>query len=1506
MVRFLALFPFSAGDCRLPQYRRMMRERLQTFHAMTMPDESLTLFHPLIAAWFRDRVGVPTDAQAAAWPRIAAGEHVLVTAPTGSGKTLTAFLWAIDRLATGAYPPGRCSVLYISPLKALNNDIQRNLLTPLGEIKRLFAEHGQPMPDIRVLTRSGDTPTGERRAMQRRPPEILITTPESLNLLLSSHGGMALLGGLRAVILDEIHGVIDSKRGVHLITAVERLVRLSGEFQRIALSATLRPLEQVAEFVGGYRRVGTTHEARPVAIIRSERRKQYQVSVNFPTGLAEQPSTESIWHPLVDSCKEIIGRNRSTLLFTNTRRLAETITWKINGSETELLAYAHHGALSREIRAEVEHKLKGGQLRAIVATNSLEMGIDIGSLDEVILIQSPPSVSSAIQRVGRAGHRVGETSRGTFFPTHAHDLLVSAVLARNLLDGNIEACQTIKCPLDVLAQLLISMTGVETWDIDELFADIRCSSPFHPLTRTQFDLVLEMLAGRYAESRIRELNPRVSIDRLENTVAARPGALQTLYMAGGMIPDRGYFHLRQLDSGALIGELDEEFVWEASVGQTMTFGTQNWRIERITHNDVFVRPGSPLAKDAPFWKAEEMARDFHLSTQIGLLLEEANARLDDDDYPAYLQATYCLNDGAVEQLLAYLRRQRESTRCDLPHRHHLLIEIVESGPGGHPGNQIILHTGWGGRVNRPFALALAAAWEERFGEQVEIFSADDAIYLLMARAVAATELLSLVNSARLEPLLRKRLEGSGFFGARFRECAGRALLLTKRRRNERMPLWVSRLRSKQLLDSVLRYPDFPLLLESWRCCLRDEFDLDSLRQLLIECETGAIGWSEVRHASPSPFARTMNWRQINQYMYADDTPSGRSLSQLHPDLLRDVVFSPGLRPALERALVARFVAKRQRTALGYPPHSTRDLLDWVKERLLIPLPEWRQLLAAIAGDAESDTAVIPTGKLAQLVPADGETPLIAAVEALPRLLPLWREPPAVTPVQGEIPTLPVDHTDSAAERLTDILGEWLRFYGPVSMEFIAVTLGIAPEELLPALDDLLDTRKLIEGTLLRDVDTALLCDSENFEILLRLARAEAVPAFTPLPLDALPLFLAHRQGLCAPGEDMEALGTRVEQLSGYAARAELWEEVIFPARMHRYDGAWLDGLLRESELYWVGTEKGKVSFCLADDLSLIRRAHAAPADERDLFPDPQARYTLQALAMKSPRPMAELVERLWAGVWDGTISNDTAAALRRGITNDFQPPALPEAGTAARRHGRSVSKSGFSRWVGAAPFAGNWFRLPAETAGDDLLEEEERAKDRARILLDRYGLLCRELLQHELPALQWPAVFRALRLMELSGEILAGCFFLGIPGLQFIAPPAFRQLQHALPDDAIWWLNACDPASCCGLALVELKSRLPRRLPGNFLVYRGPEPVVIIQRAGKELQFHLAPDDPDFPRCLGPLHTLLERQFRPALHLTVETINGEPAARSPYLDSLALSFDIVRDTPRAIIGRRRS
>ncbi len=1484
--------------------------------------QALAQFHPLIKDWFNKQYHHPTDIQEKSWPLISTEQNVLITAPTGSGKTLTAFLWAINQLVTGDYPAERTSVLYVSPLKALNNDIRRNLNQPLAEIEEVFKSAGERFPAIKVFTRSGDTPQSDRRRMLRHPPEILITTPESLNLLLSSKSGREVLTDLSTVILDEIHAVVGEKRGVHLITAVDRLVKLSGDFQRIALSATVNPLEKVAEFVGGFKLKGAAdhpeYEARSVKIVHSDINKEYRIEVRFPDAEINKDVEDPVWNLLAEEFKDIVLNNRSTLLFANSRKLSEKLTYKINNTANQILAYAHHGSLSREIREDVEQKLKKGDLKAIVATSSLEMGIDIGDLDEVVLIQSPPSVSSAIQRIGRAGHKVGEVSKGTIFPSHAQDFISAAVLAEAIDKQDIEAIEPIQCPLDVLAQILVSMVCVETWDLDELYGWTKTSYPYHQLSREQFDLVLNMLAGRYADSRIRELKPRISIDRIDNTVSGKKGSLMAVFMSGGTIPDRGYFQLRHHETGARIGELDEEYVWEARLGQVATIGTQNWRIQKITHNDVFAAPAGNPIMNTPFWKSEDYGRDFHFSQRISDFLENANDRLNDPEFRAELGTRFHMSPSAIRELIDFLNKQKDDTESELPHRHHMLLEYVKSGPDGAPGSQLVIHTLWGGQLNRPYSMALDAAWEQRFGERLEIFPGNDCVVLQQAHPIKPEEILTLVNSGNVEELLRMRLEGSGFFGARFRENAGRALLITKNKVNQRMPLWMSRLRSQKLLEGVLKYDDFPILLETWRTCLQDEFDLNSLKQVLEELEAGEITWSIAYTSRPSPFASGLTWNQVDKYMYQVDQPASTT-SALSNNLLQDVVFNPQLRPKIPQSIMSLFEEKRQRLFAGYAPQSGRDLLDWVKERILIPIAEWKQLLAAIKRDNEDDIIHSVQSKLVTIRIEHTEALLVTALEILPRILEgLYSDVKKLTvaDLEGKVPDLPTGR--NADEELgATLLSEWIQFYGPKPPEFISKTLGINSLKLNTILEDLQQAQTIISGELILEDDQFMICDAENFESLLRLNRAESKPAFQALDISYLPLFVAHLQGLTKVSNDVEGLFQRLEQLVCLSLPAESWESDVFPARMQSYRLSYLNTIMQEGELSWVGTDKQKTAFCFLSEMDLMKSTmheddNDNPEDEDSESPSikqflsgKDGRYNFASLQQLTSRNAADLSESIWQGVWSGELTNDSFASLRKGIENKFQFKLTIESESTQRRRGRrSPGRSGFAKWKGSIPYAGNWFLLPDVEAPEDLLEEAELNKDRVRLLLDRYGILFRELLLKELPELNWRALFRSLRLMELSGEVLSGYFFEYIPGPQFISHQAFRILQNSLPEDTVYWMNATDPASVCGLPVDQLKAYLPKRLSGTHLVFKGTRLVLVSERNGKALTIDIEPDNSHIQEFLAPLKHLLYREFMPLKQIVIETINQQHAGRSPYLDALRTSFEVLVEPKKVTLYRK--
>jgi ATP-dependent helicase Lhr and Lhr-like helicase len=1469
-----------------------------------MSSTSLTLFHHLIKQWFSEKVGSPTDIQEKTWPEIAKGRHVLVTAPTGCGKTLAAFLWSINQLVTGVWAGGKVSVLYISPLKALNNDVQRNLLKPLGELHDYFNRAGAPFPEIRVFTRSGDTPGEERRRMIRKPPEILITTPESLNLLLTSRSGRSILTGIVTVILDEIHAVVGTKRGTHLITAVDRLVPLCGEFQRIALSATANPAERVAEFVGGFRKIGkgkdSHFEKRAVSLIQSRQAKTYEISVSFPADAREKMVDDSWWPALIDSFKEIINQHQSTLLFANSRRTTEKVTRLINEAEGSELAYAHHGSLSREIRLAVEQKLKNGELKAIIATNSLELGIDIGSLDRVIMIQTPRSVSSALQRIGRSGHSVGETSRGLLFPTHGRDFIDAAVMARASLDQDIEEVHPIEAPLDILAQVILSMTAMEKWDIDELYAFLKTSYPYRDLPRKHFDILLEMLSGRYADSRLRELKARVSLDRVDNSIQAHNAVPYLIYTSGGTIPERGYFDMRLKDTHAKIGELDEEFVWERSIGETFTLGTQLWRIEKITHNDVEVVPVRSATGIFPFWKAEQQDRDFHFSEKIGLFLEHADGKLDSPDFRRELLNQHAMAETAADELIGFLKLQKEATGTSLPHRHHLLIEHIEEPGGRGDFKQVILHTFWGGRVNRPFALALAQAWEEKERQPLQLIENDDAILLMLPREFQAHDLFSLVSPETVELFLRKRLEQTGFFGARFRENAERALLLPKSSFRRRMPLWLIRLRSKELLAAVHSYDDFPILLETWRTCLEDEFDLQHVKTMIEEIQTGIVHVSETVTRAASPFAGNLVWKQTNKYMYEDDTPILAKESALRPDLIKELLFSSHLRPKIPAELVRILDSKLKRTAPGYPPSVAIELLDWVKERLLIPEPEWKELAFSIRRDYEQDAGewiASQSRKLLWISWPGVRYPLLCALETLPKVVVAFRLHTDVISIKQvssdekmesarrralsflrEVP-----ESAQAAEEydLTDFLSEWVSFYCPLESESLVSLLGITAERIDEAIEPLIESQDLIMDRFGEESRTLEICDSGNLEILLRMTRRYRQPSFEPLPLPQLPLFLAAYQGVIPRGESMDDFQQRLEQLFGFPAAVGAWEEYILPSRMQQYRSEWLDTLMNQSDLIWFGCGRQRISLAFSQDLDLFR---TAPETENDgelshLIPDRRGRYSFLEITEFSHMDTIHATELLWTEAWKGNVTSDSFKTLRKGVVTGFSAQSFSDEARLTTR------RSGFNRWKVSRPLEGHWLRIDSLPQERDILEEQELVKDRIRQLLKCYGVLFRDLLVNELPPLQWRKVFRSLRLMELSGEVLSGYFFEGITGPQFVSHEAFRILQEPLPQDAVYWINAADPVSPCGLGLTAL-SGLPSRIASTHLVYHGSKLVMISKRAGKNLEIMVQPDDSHLAEYFTLFKELLTREFSPMQKIAVEMINGEPALKSPYAGAL--------------------
>ncbi|MGH3057474.1 MAG: DEAD/DEAH box helicase, partial [Gaiellaceae bacterium] len=911
-------------------------------------------FSPAVRGWFERTFDAPTPAQERGWPAIASGAHVLIQAPTGSGKTLAAFLWALDR----ARPGEGTQVLYVSPLKALNYDVERNLRGPLAGIGS----------ELSVAVRTGDTPPKERAAMLKNPPDILITTPESLFLMLTSRARET-LRSVRFAIVDEVHAVAGTKRGAHLALSLERLERLTGEpVQRVGLSATQRPLEEIGRFVSG---------GRPIELVDAGSRKELDLRVVVPLEDMREPGEGgSIWPSIYPALLELVQEHRSTIVFVNNRRLAERLALRLNELAEKEIARAHHGSLAREQRVEVEELLKKGEIPCLVATSSLELGIDMGAVDLVVQVESPKSVARGLQRVGRAGHRLDEPSKGRIFPKFRADLLESAVVVGRMKAGLIEETRVPRNPLDVLAQQIVAVCAQEEISVDELHDLVRRAWPFRELERRQLENVLDMLAGRYPSEEFAELKPRITWDRVAGLLRGREGARRLAVTNAGTIPDRGLFGVHLVEGGGRVGELDEEMVYEARAGQTFLLGASTWRIEEITRDRVLVSPAPGVPGLVPFWKGEGVGRPYELGEAIGRVGRELVA-LDDEGARTRLTREHELDERAAENLLTFLREQERATGA-LPSDRAVVVERFRDEIGDW---RLCILTPFGGRVHAPWALALAARLRDSLGIEVNFIWSDDGLAFHFPDADVPPVLDELlVAPEELEDLVVAELGGTALFGARFRENAARALLIPRRRPGQRTPLWQQRLKAQGLLQVARRYPDFPVVLETYRECLQDVFDLPALRALLAALRERRIDLVDVETPSASPFASSLLFDYVATYMYEDDTPLAERRAQalaLDRDLLKELLGQEELRELLDPAALEE-VEKQLRGS----PRTPDQLHDLLLRRGDLAPGEFDQELAAPLEDERRAVRVRVAGE-ERLIPAEDAGRYRDAVGAMP-------------------------------------------------------------------------------------------------------------------------------------------------------------------------------------------------------------------------------------------------------------------------------------------------------------------------------------------------------------------------------------------------------------------------------------------------------------------------------------------------------------------------------------------
>ncbi|MBK3385808.1 ATP-dependent helicase [Streptomyces sp. DEF147AK] len=1530
-----------------------------------MARSALDTFSPATRNWFTGAFSAPTAAQEGAWGAIAEGSDVLVVAPTGSGKTLAAFLSALDTLASTPPPAEsrkRCRVLYVSPLKALAVDVERNLRSPLTGIRQESVRLGLPEPEVRVGIRSGDTPAAERRSLATRPPDILITTPESLFLMLTSSAREA-LEGVETVILDEVHAVAGTKRGAHLALSLERLDELLPKpARRIGLSATVRPVDEVARFLSPQRRV---------EIVQPASGKEFDLSVVVPVedlgelggspvsdeGSGDRPS---IWPHVEERIADLIQSHRSTIVFANSRRLAERLCNRLNEIAYEratgeampedhspaelmgaassasgappLIARAHHGSVSKEQRAQVEEDLKAGRLPAVVATSSLELGIDMGAVDLVVQVESPPSVASGLQRVGRAGHQVGAVSTGVVFPKYRGDLVQSAVVTERMREGRIEALRVPSNPLDVLAQQIVAMTAMDTWQFDDLLALARRAAPFSSLPESAFTAVLDMLAGRYPSDAFAELRPRVGWDRVAGTVTGRPGAQRLAVTSGGTIPDRGLFgvFLAGADpkkGGGRVGELDEEMVYESRTGDVFTLGTTSWRIEDITRDRVLVSPAPGVPGRLPFWKGDQLGRPLELGRALGAFVREVGALPEEDARLRLLAAG--LDAWAAENLLTYLKEQREA--CGhVPDDRTVVVERFRDELGDW---RVVIHSPFGAQVHAPWALALGARLSERYGMDAQVMHADDGIVLRLPDAdLLGLDLLDdeasdpgtafdteqspvgaqdvTFDKGEIEGIVTDQVGSSALFASRFRECAARALLLPRRSPGKRTPLWQQRQRASQLLQVASEFGSFPIVLEAVRECLQDVFDVPGLTELMGDLEARRVRLVEVTTPEASPFARSLLFGYVAQFLYEGDSPlAERRAAALSLDsrLLSELLGQAELRELLDAEVLAELEQElRWRTE----DRRIKDA-EGVADALRVLGPLTSAELAERGADPAWARELAGARRVIEVRIASVEH--WAAIEDAGRL----RDALGVALPVG----VPEAFTEPVKDPLGDLLARYARTHGPFTAAAAAERFGLGRAVTEGALERLGASGRVVQGEFHPAGVGQEWCDATVLRRLRRRSLAALRQELEPVEPTALALFLPPWQHLGGQGlRGLDGLVRAVEQLQGAAVPASALEKLVLPSRVAQYQPAMLDELTATGELLWAGSgslpgKDGWVSLYLADNAPLL----LPPPHPLELSPLHQA--VLDALAggyglffrqiadqVRAAHPTASdqaLADAVWELAWSGRLTNDTVAPLRALLGSGRT------AGSTAHRARRRVPRGRFGALTaaprpasrpGPPPVAGRWSLLPPLEPDPTL-----RAHALARTLLDRHGVVTRGAVAAEGVEGGFSAVYRVLSAFEDSGQARRGYVVEGLGAAQFAMDGAVDRLRASAtaaereaggtPRQALV-LAAADPANAYGAALPWPEppsgaGHKPGRKAGAMVVLVDGELAMYMERGGKTLLAwpSTTPDDPSAPdpRLEGAAHALAGSAAGGSLGtVTVERVNGEPALTSPvgtYLEN---------------------
>lgn len=1377
---------------------------------------------------------------------------------------------------------GGLKVLYISPLKALAVDVDRNLRAPIAGIRAAAAELGLPVREPNVAMRSGDTSIKDRSRFQRAGADLLITTPESLYLLLTSQAARH-FASLETVIIDEIHALLPSKRGAHLFLSLERLEALRQSdrpLQRIGLSATQRPLDEAARLLSGgtISRVNDSFEQRPVEIVDARMPPRLHVEVraaarrrdadlngapsptNAPPGAA---SPKSNWPEIHEPLVELIRQHRSTLVFVNSRRLAERLAQSLNELAGEELALAHHGSLAKDQRALIEDQLKLGKLRALVATSSLELGIDMGAIDLVVQVEAPPSVASGLQRIGRAGHSVGEISHGIVFPKHKGELPAAAVVARGMHEGAVEATRYPRNPLDVLAQQIVALVANQTFEADAIFELCRRAAPFAELPRASFDGVLELLAGRYPSDEFSELRPRITWDRVTGEISARAGAKRIAIVSGGTIPDQGLYgvFLSASEKPVRVGELDEEMVFESRAGDVFLLGASSWHIDEITHDRVLVSPAPGQPGKMPFWRGGGPGRPVELGRKIGVLTRELVA-MPVPQATDLLKAQHGFDSGACDALLSYLHEQREATGV-VPNDRAVVVERFKDEVGDY---RICILSPFGRRVHAPWAMALCERFRNSAGAELDAVWSDDGIVL---RLPDTEEQLSTEEFApdpdEVEALVVQGLAKSSLFAAHFRENSGRALLLPKRDPKRRTPLWAQRRRASDLLRVASQYPSFPMILETYRECLRDVFDLPALIELLLQIRRREVALVPIESTSPSPFASTLLFSYVGNFIYDGDAPLAERRAQalvLDQAELRGLLGEAELRELFD----ADTIASVERDLLRLREPTLRHADD-VHDLLLLLGDLTEEDLKARAHDPEAIPGILKELSSARRVAKASITgePRYFAAEDAGKL----RDALGVMPPSG----LPSTFLAPTTDALRELISRYARTHAPFTTDASAKRFGLGRGVVETALLSLEQAGRVVRGEFLPGGNEREWCDKNVLRLIKQRSLAKLRKAIEPAPPEAFARLALAWQAAQEPSRSPDALDRAIDQLQGTPLAASVFVNEVLPARVRDFRPAELDGLLATGELVWLGVEPhgssdGKIALYRADKLALLAPLPVpAPGELQAKLReelDQGGALFFADLARRVGGFPRDLLNALWDLVWSGEVTNDTLAPLR-----SLQAAAKPARGRPDPRARRAPSPGSEGRW--------------SLVRRDEVRSVAEQRAARARLLLDRHGIVSREIVNADGLG-SFAELYPVYKAMEDAGKVRRGYFVAGLGGAQFAHPGADDRLRVKPEDKPAVVLAATDPANPYGAALPWPGAEpRPQRAPGALVVLHQGRLLGYSSKSDRRLSLFLDEEEPARGHQLQALLAALKTLVGPGRRrvLLIQNIDRDEAPRSP-------------------------